>query len=77
MCYCLMFVLPFVAIAAVPLLRRRFYRAFYLLHLLLPPFVVATLAHSWTAWQFAIAGLILYAVDKLMQLWQLAVQVSK
>ena len=27
--------------------------------------------------QFAIAGLILYAVDKLMQLWQLAVQVSK
>ena len=27
--------------------------------------------------QFAIAGLILYAVDKLMELWQLAVQVSK
>ena len=33
MCYCLMFVLPFVAIAAVRPMRRRFYRAFYLLHL--------------------------------------------
>ena len=51
MCYCLMFVLPFVAIAVVPPLRRRFYRAFYMLHLLLPIFVIAILAHSWTAWQ--------------------------
>jgi hypothetical protein len=38
--------------------------------IVLPIFVLATLAHSWTAWQYALVGLLLYALDKALQLVQ-------
>ena len=38
--------------------RRRCYVVFYALHaLVLPLFVVATLVHSWNAWQFSLVAI--------------------
>ena len=46
-------------------IRRRAYYLFYYAHLVLPLLVCASLVHSWEAWQFSTAGLLLYALDKL------------
>ena len=53
------------ALAACEPVRRRYYYLFYRLHLVLPALVVASLAHSWDSWQYAMPGLLLYALDKL------------
>ena len=53
------------ATAALPPVRRRCYYVFYRAHLALPFLVLASLAHSWDAWQYALPGLLLYVADKL------------
>ena len=55
----------FAGLAAIAPIRRRYYYVFYRLHLVLPLFVVASLAHSWNSWQYALAGLELYVLDKI------------
>mmetsp|Transcript_8629 Transcript_8629/g.28432 ORF Transcript_8629/g.28432 Transcript_8629/m.28432 type:complete len:102 (+) Transcript_8629:263-568(+) len=71
----LLFGLLCVAVTALPRMRRRHYWLFYRVHsLVLPVFVLATLAHSWTAWQYALVGLLLYALDKALQLRQYLAQ---
>ena len=74
MTYFLMFGLSLVSLTAVPPVRRRFYWLFYRVHLLLPLFILGVLAHSWTAWQFAIVGMMLYTLDKVAQAAQALAQ---
>ena len=57
-----------VAITSLDFFRRRFYKWFHRIHHLNWIFLLLSVTHSWTLWNYFFIGSVLYIVDKIVRL---------